>query len=125
MLGDGGGGVGSTPILLIKTFWEAVNVHIKEQGRSSSIGAKILSIVLRQLTEDFKEKTLKMNLPNIEYQFHILLNNNLNLGRVGEGCEHGVVVACTWRHYSIFRDGEGCSYLDLAALFNIQGRRGL
>ena len=38
------------------------NSKIKH-GRSSSIGAKILSIVLRELTEDFKEKTLKMNLP--------------------------------------------------------------
>ena len=28
--------------------------------------------------KDFKEKTLKMNLPNIEYKSHILPNNNLN-----------------------------------------------
>ena len=38
----------------------------KKQGRSSSIGAKMLSIVLRQLTKDLKEKTLKKNLPNID-----------------------------------------------------------
>ena len=38
----------------------------------------MLSIVLRLLTEDFKEDTLKMNLPNIEYQSHILPNNNPN-----------------------------------------------
>ena len=42
------------------------------------MGTKILSIVLRQLTEDFKEKTLKIYLPNIENQSHILPNNNLN-----------------------------------------------
>ena len=52
--------------------------RVLKQGRSSSIGSKILSIVLRQLTEDFKEKTLKMNLPYIEYQSHILPNNHLN-----------------------------------------------
>ena len=28
--------------------------------------------MLWQLTEDFKEKTLKKNLSNIEYQYHIL-----------------------------------------------------
>ena len=44
------------------------SIQTFKQGRSSSIGAKNLSIVLRQLTEDFKEKTLKKNLPTIEYR---------------------------------------------------------
>ena len=38
----------------------------------------MLSIVLRLSTEDFKEEMLKMNLPIIEYQSHILPNNNPN-----------------------------------------------
>ena len=42
------------------------------------MGVKILSFLLRQLTEEFKEKTLKNNLSNIEYQSYILPNNNLN-----------------------------------------------
>ena len=49
---------------------------LKKQGRSSSIGAKILSFMLRQIMS--KKKTLKNNLSNIENHFHILLNNNLN-----------------------------------------------
>ena len=32
---------------------------ISKQGRSSSIGAKTLPFVLRQLTDDFKEKNTK------------------------------------------------------------------
>ena len=47
----------------------SVNVEgDQKQGRSSSIGAKILSLVFRQLTEDFKEETLKKNLSNISAQ---------------------------------------------------------
>ena len=37
-----------------------------QQGRSSSIGAKILSFVFRQLTEDFKEENTKKE--SIQYR---------------------------------------------------------
>ena len=33
--------------------------QFKKQGRLSSVGAKILFFVLRQLTDDFKEEKLK------------------------------------------------------------------
>ena len=45
----------------------------KKKKKSSSIGAKIVSFVFRQL----KKKILKKNLSNIEYQSHILANKNL------------------------------------------------
>ena len=54
--------------------WKKLRIK-RIKGRSSSIGAKILSFVFRQLTEDFKVETLKMNLSNMEYQE----------GRGGEG----------------------------------------
>ena len=48
----------------------------RKQGRSSCLGANILSFVLRQLTDDFKEEKESAN---IENQSLILLNNNLKL----------------------------------------------
>ena len=48
----------------------------RKQGRSSSLGAKILFFVLGQLTDDFKEEKESAN---IENQSLILLNNNLKL----------------------------------------------
>ena len=38
---------------------QKVERHKEKQGRSSSIGAKNLSFVLRQLTEDFKEENIE------------------------------------------------------------------
>ena len=48
-----------------------------KQGRSSYIGTKILSVVLRQLTDDLKKENNEKELSYIENQSYILLNNNL------------------------------------------------
>ena len=61
-------------ILPLKMFVTQIRYFTKsntnnQQGRSSSIGAKILSFVFRQLTEDFKEENTEKE--SVQYRIPI------------------------------------------------------